>query len=152
MITVWSWTVITKNSAHLASYVKHMAVVIYWVWTDDSCCYKEKSYRVCNIVKPLPFIPTCVFFMQVLLTSGPKWTLYNFIRCLVLKVAFSHISHSEFLVFTNSIPRVIISEKNIAKHGGKLPLTLISIHLWNVAMFQPSVNDDWAAGDGENWL
>jgi len=44
-------------------------------------------------------------------------------------VSFSHISHSEFLVLTIRIPKMIISEKNIAKHSGSWPLTVISIHL-----------------------
>jgi len=53
MITVWCWSVSTKHSTHLAYYVKYMAVVIQWVWTDDSCCYKKKWKKrsgVCNTV------------------------------------------------------------------------------------------------------
>jgi len=156
MKTVWCWTISTKHSTHLASYVKHMAVVIQWVWTKDSCCYKKKWGKrngVCNTVKPLSFIPTCVVFLQVLLTSGPKWTLYNYIRCVVPQsVIFSHQSFRIPGVLTNSIPKMIISEKNKAKHSSNWPLTRISIRLWNVAMCQQSVNDGWAAGDGEDWL
>jgi len=40
--------------------------------------------------------------------------VYNSLECIVPGGVFFHVSHSEFLALMRSIPRVIISDQNVA--------------------------------------
>lgn len=80
--------------------------------------YAVSVLMFCNCaVKPLPVFPVCIDLSQLFyITSSLESHPYKL--CVVisgvsfLKVLFSCIIHSEFLILTHYIPKMMVSEKN----------------------------------------
>lgn len=72
---------------------------------------------VVNIVKPLSIFLVCIVFVQLsfisyFLKSGPYEHYYIILDAAFLKVLFSQVDYSEFLVLTHSILKISFQENN----------------------------------------
>ena len=83
-------------------------------------CVHGRGFTVYTKVKPLYIIAVCVVFSQVSFMTYISeklfiYTVYNSMEYIVPESVSSFVSHSEFLVLTHSIPRIIISDINVAE-------------------------------------